>query len=122
MASIHGVSCTYVKGAGSALKYRVNAFERFGINGRGAQLGAYGHADFSFRAIYCGTQAAVTSWVSSIEAKQGSKGTIIDDNGISYTNAFIVRVGIPQLQRIYRPGSSITHRVEIEVTGFQQSS
>lgn len=117
MASVHGVSCSMVKGAGVELKTRTVTWSQPGFDGVGAQNVGKNDAPFRFLAILYGASVAVDTWFAAIEANRGTVGTIVDDWGTNHNNCLIVHVG-ERIKRAARlPGDSMEARGEIEVDG-----
>lgn len=117
MASVHGVSCDMVKGAGASLAERAEIWNTPGMDGVGAhQVGRHDGA-FQFEAVLYGTSAAVDSWFESIEAQQAKIGTIVDDWGTNHSACLIVHVGQRIKQAATLPGSALEAIGRIVVTG-----
>jgi hypothetical protein len=115
MASVHGVSCDMVKGAGVELAQRTEVWATPGMDGVGAQNVGRHQGAMRFLAVLFDTSANVTDWFSDLEAKQGSIGTIVDDWGTSHTNCLIVHVGERIKRAAKLPGDSMEARGEMEI-------
>jgi hypothetical protein len=120
MASIHGITCTFIRGEIPSKKLRTRTWAVPGINSIGALTMGYGEAQFEVRAIFYATAgvnpvtqlAEARAWVGLIEARQGTIGTIVTDLATA-ANCLITKVGTPQVQRCHPYG----FRVELVVAG-----
>jgi hypothetical protein len=120
MASIHGVTCTFIHGEIPSKKLRTRTWSVPGINGIGAQTLGYGEARFELRAVFYATSGyalylqliEARAWVGLIEATQGTVGTIVGALATA-ANCLITHVGVPVVTRADPYG----YRVEIAVAG-----
>lgn len=80
MASVGGISCSFVRGTAGALKERVELWQRPGLDGYGAQKLGLGDSDSSFRCSLYGDKATVYGWIGSLEALQGSIAVVVNDD------------------------------------------
>ena len=120
MASIHGVTCTFIHGEIPSKKLRTRTWSIPGINGIGAQTLGYGEAKFELRAVFYATIGEnlglqlieARAWVGLIEAKQGTVGTIVGELATA-ANCLITHVGVPVVTRAHPYG----YRVEMTVAG-----
>ena len=116
MASIGGLSCTFIRGEVPPMKMRTRSWSTPGINGYGAQKLGLGDAEFELTGIYYGaTRAAVDIWLAAIAGLQGTVVTVVDDWGNSRTGCLLVKIGTPKVD--YCEGPSIKARAEVAIKG-----
>jgi hypothetical protein len=94
MASVGGISCTFVKGEVNGLRLDTTVWRVPGINGFGAQTLGLGGSSFAFRSIVFGTAAQVDAWYRAIEALVGYAISIVDDWGLTHTGCLLTRTEI----------------------------
>jgi hypothetical protein len=113
--TIGSVTCNYVKGAMPTPKMRAEVWQVPGINGYGLALLGVGDSAFSLNAIFYGTLADCGTWAANIQALQSAIVAVTNDLGQSYSQVFLVKVSTPDVQPRRHPGTTITHRAEIEI-------
>jgi hypothetical protein len=114
MATVGGISCTFVKGAlPSALRMRSERWQRAGINGEGLQLLGYAGVETTIKAVLYSNSAGVNAWATSMQALQGTVVTVVDDWSTTGTRMFLQEVG--NCQKSTRLLGVITCRGEIEI-------
>jgi hypothetical protein len=94
-ANVGGTACDFVKGVPRALKTGVVHWTVPGLDGYGAQTLGQRGSEFRFQAVKYGSIAAVNTWVTAIEAHQGTVITIENDWGDEHLNMLVVHVGQP---------------------------
>lgn len=119
MSSVGGTSVTFLRGSVGGLRQRVELWQVPGLNGYGALRLGTGQADFSFRAIHFGSLATLVSLLSTIEGKQGTSVTLVDDRGTSHTSCLITSVGKPEWAPITGAPSGETYRISIPISGVK---
>ena len=95
MASIGGVSCSFVRGSASPLKTQLAVWRVPGLNGYGAMDVGSGDAPFQFTAVKYGSLSTVESWATQIALLQGQVISITDDHGTVHPNLLLVGVSPP---------------------------
>jgi len=115
MASIGGVSCTFVRGNVPAIREEGEVFRRAGIDGFGIHLTGKGDGVAPLVAVYYGTDALVDAWAASLYALQGSLVTVVNDHGDSVANVFLRRVGNLRKTAAVVPGTATTTRGQIDI-------
>lgn len=91
MASVGGISCTFVKGEIAGQSLDTTVWRVPGINGYGAQTLGLGAGPFAVRAVVFGSESAVSAWMLAIESLRGTAVTIVDDWGRSHGGCLIVQ-------------------------------
>lgn len=117
MASVGGVACDMVKGAGASLAQRTETWATPGMDGVGVQKIGKHDGAFRFLAVLYGTSSAVDTWFAALEALQATIASIIDDWGVTHANCLIVNVGERRKTASILPGSTMEARGEIEIAG-----
>ena len=97
MASIGGTTCDLLKGELPTLKPEVRTWRVPGIDGYGAHLLGDGDGEFSLLAVLFDSAGNVATWLSTLEAMQGTVVTIVDTFSGSWS-CLIKKVGIPRRQ------------------------
>ena len=115
MATFGGQTTDFVKGKARGRKQRVELWQRPGVDGYGAQLLGLGDSDATFVLVRYGTLAAVSSWMTLIEAMQGTSVTIVDDDNETITGFLVTRVGQPRIQSADQGSSE--KRMQVQVRG-----
>jgi hypothetical protein len=113
MPTIGTIECTFVKGTAAELKERVEAWQRPGIDGYGAQTVGKGDAPFAFTAVLYDTQENVESWIADLEALQGQVIDVTDDWGREHASLLVLRV-TPVGQRLAAGSGGCRGEVRIE--------
>jgi hypothetical protein len=117
MASIGGVTCTFVRGHPPYPKERVLLWTAPGIDGVGAQQVGRNDAEFQVQAVLYSSAPGILAWKLAIEALQGTLVTIVNDLGIAFTRCLIAKVSNMRSQAAKVPGTTITQRGEIIIEG-----
>jgi hypothetical protein len=115
MATIGGISCSFVRGQAPAKKARVRVWQIPGLNGYGAQVLGLGDSAAEFVAVQFGTYAEVTTWIALVEALQGTLATVVNDFGQSVPLVLVESVSGPEVTRAI--GTGITTRGELLIRG-----
>jgi hypothetical protein len=113
MASIGGVTCTFLRGVVPPLKEEAALSRRPGIDGFEIQLTGLGDSAGQLSAVAYGTNAACVTFAASIAALQGQVVSVTDDHGTTRSGVFVHRVGQPR-KTAARNGTT-THRVELPI-------
>jgi len=116
MASIGGVTCTFVRGHPPTPKQHVVLWRVPGIDGYGAQRMGLHDSPFEVVAVLYTNAAGLALWKTSMEALQGTLVSITNDLGISSTRCLITNVS-PMRSMAALAAGGITQRGEITVTG-----
>ena len=120
MASVGGVSCTFVhdaKGGIPPLRQRSETWHATGIDGYGIQLLGKGESEFTVRAVLYSNNAGIDTWAALLHAMQGLLVVIIDDHGTTYTYCYLKTVGNVAKTPAKIPGGEVTTRGEIKISG-----
>ena len=121
MATIGGVTCTFLHGASSPLKASLEIRHPPGRDRLAAQDLGKGDSGFRFRAVaFAADAAAAATFIAAIEALQGTVVSATDDLGASHTNLLVEAVSPPlrQGRRFISSGAAVNGiRVEIAVEG-----
>ena len=96
-------------------KMRSEVWQVPGINGYGLALLGVGDSAFTLQAILYGTLAECGSWAASIQALQSAIVAVTNDLGQTYSQVFLIKTETPIVQPRRKPGTTITHRAEIEI-------
>ncbi len=96
MATFFGIACDLIRSRAAALKLNSELWTEPGRDGFGVHTLGQGDSPFTFVLIEFGSSAAVDSWIASIEGKQGSQGTVVDDWGTAFANMFARRMSVPR--------------------------
>lgn len=119
MATIGGITCTFVKGQGQSLTPRMELWNRPGMNGYGAMELGNGDSPFVFRAVGYALNAAVTTWINSLQALKGSVVTIVDDFGTTWASMLVTSSTIvSRTPRVNHDGNGDV-RGEVQVEGVK---
>ena len=118
MPSIGAVSCDYLFGELSGLRERVLVQQVAGLNGYTAHKSGQGESAFAYLAVsYTTNVANAETFISDLEALQGTVVTITDDHGTSFENCLVVRVGRPSKSRAVI--DTTNYRTEVPVRGVK---
>lgn len=110
-----------VKGEAPQIKQVVDTWRFPGHDGYGAQLLGLADSAFVFRAILYDTHAAVTTWVQSLYAVQGTRVSVVNDQGDTFARCLIQSVSEVRRSAAFIPGSSTDTRGECEIRGVVTS-
>jgi len=114
MASIGGVTCTFVRGTVPAIREEAEVFRRPGIDGYGIHLTGKGDGLAPLTAVLYSTDAGCDTWAASLFGLQGSLVTVVNDHGDTVTSVFLRRVGNLVKTAAVAPGG-ITMRGQIDI-------
>ena len=103
MASVGGVTCTFVSYLSPKLKTRMFTWVRPGIEGLSAQKISKAGANARGRAALYGTLDEATDWISSMRDLQATTVQIINDLQVSSTNILVRAVTEMRLVRAADP-------------------
>jgi len=120
MASVGGISCTFVHADGGSippLRERSEKWHTTGIDGYGIQLLGKGDAEFAVRAVLVSNAAGIALWAASLQAIQGTLVSIIDDYGVTHTNCYLEKVG--NVAKTPAKHDALTTRGEIKIVGYK---
>jgi len=115
-ASIGGTSCDFVKGWASGQKQRITTWVTPGVNGTAAQKLGTETGRFSFVGIKFGTESAIQTWKTTIEAMKGTTISIVDDRARTFANCFVESVGTVEPMPVIESGAA-KYRASISVMG-----
>jgi len=115
MATIGGISCTFVNGSIPIAKQRNETWYRPGISGYGARTLGYGDTEFELTAILYDTAANVLTWEYALQALQGTIVTVTNDRGQTNTRCFLESVSTATPTGAYVPGTTTRVRGEIKI-------
>jgi len=104
-----------VRGSIPAVRERSEVWQVPGVDGYGVALLGQGDTKFKLLAVSYSSLVGVELWAASLQALQGTIGTVANDLGESWSTCFFERVATPTIRAAYMPGSAITHRAEIEI-------
>jgi hypothetical protein len=113
MASIGGITCTFLKGVVPALKEEAAITRRPGMNGFEIHLTGQGDSQGRLRAVLYSNTAGCRTWEAAVQALQGTVVTVVNDHGDTTTGVYVVHAAPPERRAAYRPGATITQRSEI---------
>ena len=116
MASIGGVTCTFVRGSPPAPKQRVMLWRVAGIDGYGAQRMGLNDSPFEVTAVIYTNAVGLQIWKTALENLQGTIVSITNDLGVSFTRCLVTGVSPMQSMAALAAGG-ITQRGEITVVG-----
>jgi hypothetical protein len=119
MASIAGITCTFIRGTPPEPTQRVETFQSPGVDGYGAQLLGLGDSEFEVTAVLFGTLAACLTWAAQVRALKGAVVSITTDLGATYDNRLIVEAQPAQITPAIQPGTTNTHRAEVALRGVR---
>lgn len=115
-----GVSCDYIAAEVREPAQRVHTYEQPGQDGVGAHKLGLGNSRVTFRLRHYGTFAEIETWIGQINALLGTKVSVEDDRGVTYTNVYPERRSQARHQAAYIPGSSVQERCEMYVSGKKE--
>lgn len=111
MASIGGLTCTFLRGVVPALKEESAITRRPGIDGYEIHLTGKGDAQGELTAVLMSNNAGCNAWAISLQALQGQVVTVINDHGDTTNGVLIVHVGQCRKRAAVAAGG-ITQRAE----------
>ncbi len=114
MASIGGITCTFLRGFVPSMKQESAISRRPGIDGYEIQLLGRGDSQGRIVAVLYSSNAGCNAWAASIQALQGQVAAITNDHGDT-GSAYVHHVAQPEKRAAYRPGTTITQRMEIQI-------
>jgi len=121
MASIAGITCTFLHTDDgrppASLRQEVEVFRIAGLSGYGAMATGLGDGDFQLRAVLYTSAAGAAVFEAAVQALQSTIVAIVDDLGKSHTYCLLEKVGNAKISAAYVPGSAVTKRIEIAVSG-----
>lgn len=115
MASIGGITCTFLRGVPPAMKEEAAITRRPGIDGYEIHLTGKGDAQGQLTASFRSSNAGCNTWVNSLQALQGTVVTVVNDHGDTFAGCYLAHVGQPTKSAAYRPGTSITTRADVQI-------
>ena len=96
MATVGGITCTYVRGHLPDNRQRVRTWAVSGLNGYGAKRTGLGDSEWWIEVEWKSTSTGANTFYAAIEALQGQIVTIVNDWGNTFTNCLVTKVGPPQ--------------------------
>ncbi|NLE62137.1 MAG: hypothetical protein GX616_27585 [Planctomycetes bacterium] len=115
MASIGGVTCTFLRGVVPALKEEAIVSRRPGMNGYEILLTGAGDSQGQLQATLRSSDAGCDTWIASIQALQGDIVTVVNDHGDTTTGVYVQRVSQPQKRASCVPGTTVTTRADLTI-------
>lgn len=114
-ASIGGVSCTFVRGTLPAQRERCELWEIPGLDGYGVALLGKADSETELVAVLVSTNAAVNTWIASLQLLQGTIASVTNDHGDTYAYCLLRKVGNARKTPAYVPGTAVTTRGEVPI-------
>lgn len=123
MATVGGIACTFLRAPDgsppAAIAQEVELWRVQGLNGYGIAWLGLGNGEFRVSAVFISSNAGVDAWASSLRAKQGTAVSILDDAGGVFSNCVLVTVGAPVKTPWVQPGTGVSVRGEIQISGVR---
>lgn len=115
MASIGGITCTFLRGVPPALKEEAAITRRPGMDGYEIHLTGRGDSQGELTATLMSSDSGCDTWIGQIQALQGTVVTVVNDHGDTVTGCYVVHVGQPTKRASYRPGTTLTTRADVQI-------